>query len=473
MKPLSDTATTLADLPVHRLAPMIAQGQVTPSALVEACLARIHATDPRLHAFVEVWEDAARAAARIADAEIAGGRYRGTLHGIPVGLKDLVDVAGRVTTAGSAFRRDHVAHQSATVATRLTEQGAILMGKLHMVEFAFGGWGTNQHLGTPWNPWDLATHRVPGGSSSGSGVAAAAGMVPIAIGSDTGGSIRIPAAMNGVVGLKPTSGLVSNRGIVPLSQTLDSIGPLTRSVEDAALALQALAGFDTDFADSARVADLDLSGLRAPIAGLRLGRVPDAQLLGASAEVLDGFAATVEVLRGLGAEIVACPLPEPPPHFCVGASVIIRTEAFANLRDIIDLDTQDFGAAVRARVRSGRADSGADYAAALNARRAETVAMRHVMRDVDAVILPTTPIVAPPLAAIDEDRMPLADFTRLANYLGLCGLAVPSGFTPQGQPLSLQIHGRAFEEAAILRIGWAFEQATPWHDHRPDLMLPG
>ncbi len=462
-----DTAE-LADLPIHRLAPLIEAGTVSPVALLEACLARIEQTDDHLHAFIDVWADEARSGARQAEADIAAGRYLGPLHGIPIALKDLIEVEGRRTTVGSAYWRERVSPCTATVVKRLKAAGAILLGKLHMVEFAFGGWGTNPRLGTPRNPWDLAHHRSPGGSSSGSGVAVAAGMVPASLGSDTGGSVRIPASMNGVVGLKPTAASVSNHGVFPLSQTLDSIGPLARSVEDAAIVFGAICGVDPDDAATAFAPKMDpVAALNRPVTGLRLGLVGAAQLPGVDEQVMQAVAAAAQVLHELGAAVEPIELPRQPVDYCKGASHIIRTEGYANLIDIIHADSDDFGPAVRARVLAGKDGAAVAYAGTLIERREDMSRMGRALFGFDAILLPTTVMASPRLDSIDEEHMPLSDLTRFVNYLGLCALALPCGFNREGMPLSLQIVGRAFAEDLVLRIGWAYEQATGWHRCRP------
>src|SRR3954462_1697915 len=245
--PTPDSKAGDADLayaPMHALAARLASGDLTSSQLVECCLQRIGRLDEKYHAFIEVYADEARAAAAAADRESKARKARGPLHGIPIALKDLIDVAGKRTTGGSMFWRERVSPVTATIAQKLTDAGMITLGKTHMVEFAFGAWGTNQTMGTPWNPWDKAMARSPGGSSSGSGVAVAAALAPAALGSDTGGSVRIPASLCGIVGLKTTVGRVSNYGTLRLSETLDTLGPMTRDVEDAALLFNAMHGFD-------------------------------------------------------------------------------------------------------------------------------------------------------------------------------------------------------------------------------------
>ncbi|KGF67897.1 hypothetical protein LL06_19660 [Hoeflea sp. BAL378] len=459
----------LPDRPIHELAPLIETGALSPVTLLEACLQRIAAADPVLHAFVILCADRAREAAKAAEREIAGGTYRGKLHGIPFAVKDLLDVAGLPTGAGSLHLSDNVVEETATVVQRLIEAGAVFLGKLQMVEFAFGGWGTNTHLGAPRNPWDLTEHRSPGGSSSGSGVAVAAGMVAFSLASDTGGSIRSPAAMNGIVGLKPTISSVSTHGVFPLSQTLDSIGPLTRSVEDAAIVFDAISGADrldpgTWGANPPRV-----SAGGANVGGMRLALLSPDQLPGVQPSILDALVRSAQVFRELGAEVVEIRLPRTPLEYCVGASHIIRTEGYANLADLMAEDRGAFDPHVRARVHAGNAGTAAQFAARLIERREDMVAMREVLEGFDALLLPATPIASPPLNTIDEQAMPLSDLTRFVNYLGLCAIALPNGVNPEGMPLSLQIVAMPSREDILFTLGRAFEGATPWHARRPDL----
>ncbi len=462
-------ARDLAERSIHELAPLIEVGELSPVTLLEACIARIEATDPTLHAFVLLCADTARKQAEVAEQEIANGNYRGKLHGIPFAVKDLLDVAGLPTGAGSLHLRDNVMQETATVVRRLIEAGAILLGKVHMVEFAFGGWGTNAHLGAPRNPWDLSEHRSPGGSSSGSGVAVAAGMVPFSLASDTGGSIRSPASMNGIVGLKPTISSVSTHGVFPLSQTLDSIGPLTRSVEDAAIVFDAISGVDrldpgTWCGNPPRVSD---GG--ANVSGMRLGLVTPEQLPGVQPEILEALAKSAQVFRALGAEVVELRLPRNPVDYCVGASHIIRTDGYANLAALMAEDRGEFDPYVRERVHAGNTGTAAEFAARLIERREDMVAMRDTLDGFDALLLPSTPIASPSLATIDEYKMPLSDLTRFVNYLGMCALAVPNGFNAEGMPLSLQIVAMPSREDILFTFGRAFEGATPWHARRPDL----
>src|SRR3989440_694350 len=275
---------------------------LSPVDVVDALLARIRRRDPALHAYIAIYESEARLAAEAADRAIKSGHRVGPLHGVPIALKDLIDLQGRVTTGGSKVWINRVSPTTATLAERLIGAGMIVLGKTHTVEFAMGSFGTNTHLGTPWNPWDLRVHRTPGGSSSGSAVAVAAGLAPVAIGTDTGGSVRLPAAWCGVVGLKVTAGRISTYGVLPLSFTLDTPGPIARSVEDAALIFRVLSGPDPRDLPTLAWAPADpLPTLRRGVAGLRLATLPDNERVGVDAEGLAAYDASVKKLAGLGA----------------------------------------------------------------------------------------------------------------------------------------------------------------------------
>src|SRR5499426_3348818 len=270
---------------------------LSPVDAVGVLLERIRRRNPALHAYISVYESDARLTAEAADRAIRAGHRVGPLHGVPIALKDLVDLEGRVTTGGSKVWAERVSPVTATLAERLIAAGMIVVGKTHTVEFAMGSWGTNTHLGTPRNPWDLAVHRTPGGSSSGSGVAVSAGLAPVAIGTDTGGSVRLPAAWCGTVGLKVTAGRISTYGVLPLSSTLDTPGPLTRSVEDAALVFRVLNGPDPRDRQTLAWAPVDpVPELRRGVAGLRLGVLPDVERTGVDQEGLAAYDAAVEKL---------------------------------------------------------------------------------------------------------------------------------------------------------------------------------
>jgi aspartyl-tRNA(Asn)/glutamyl-tRNA(Gln) amidotransferase subunit A len=464
------------DLPFHSLtalARLLERGETSSRAIVEACLARIDALDPHLHAFVDVYRDDALASADAADRERRTKSARGPLAGLPIAVKDLFHIEGRQTTAGSKSWLGRISNHTATAVERLIAVGTIPLGKTHMVEFAFGGWGRNRPMGAPWNPWDNATHRVAGGSSSGSAVAVAGGLCPAAIGSDTGGSIRIPAALCGITGLKPTYGRVSLYGAVPLSGTLDSIGPLARTVEDAALLTAAMAGPDPR--DPATLAaprgDLEaaLAG-EADIRGVRITALaPEAFPAYTLPDVIRAYEAAIATLRELGARVDVAPFPLDFEDMMARNGRIIAAEAYALHRAYIEDPSLDIDPWVRQRVLGGKAVSAADYIDLLALRQRAIAQFAHWMRDRDALLTPTLPITATPLADVDEATTPLATWTRTANYLGACALSLPAGFSAEGLPIGVQVTGAAFADAMLVRIGRAFQQATDWHRRRPEL----
>jgi len=463
-----------ADLPFHSLTDLsgrLARGETTSRALVEACLARIDAVDGRLHAFVDVYRDDARALADAADLERRAGAARGPLHGLPVALKDLFEIAGRQTTAGSKSWLGRTSDYTATVVEKLLAAGMIPLGKTHMVEFAFGGWGRNEPMGAPWNPWDLATHRVAGGSSSGSAVAVAAGMVPAAIGSDTGGSVRIPASLCGLTGLKTTYGLVSLRGAVPLSTSLDTIGPLAHTAEDVALLTAAMAG--PDRADPPTLAaprvDFGDALARAPdVRGLAIACLAPEQFPAAiDDEVVRARHEAVDVLRQRGAQVADVRAPIDFDDIAARVGRLLACEAYAYHRAYIEDTTLPIDPWVRRRTLGGKGVTAADYIGELAAMRRAQAAFAAWMRGYDALLTPTLPITALPVADVDEATAPLAAFTRAVNYLGGCGLSLPAGFSAAGLPIGVQLVGAPFTEPMLVRIGRAFQDETDWHLRRP------
>jgi aspartyl-tRNA(Asn)/glutamyl-tRNA(Gln) amidotransferase subunit A len=451
-------------LPVHELTAALAQGRLTSTALVEALLERIALFDPKLHAFVSVYGDEARAAANTADVARHAGHAVGPLHGIPVAVKDIIDIEGRVTTGGSRVWAERISPVTATLVRRMMSAGMIVLGKTHTVEFAMGSFGTNRHMGTPWNPWDLEVPRGPGGSSSGSAVAVAARLAPWAIGTDTGGSVRIPASWCGVTGLKTTIGRISTYGVLPLSTTLDTPGPITRSVEDAALLYNVLQGPDpNDPLTSRHACDDPMPRLKAGVAGLRLGRMPAAEREACDADVLETYDAALDVLATLGAVIVDVSLPRKFSDMGTHVGWIIAAEGYSFVGALVDDPALPVDDDVRPRIRPGRDFLAKDYLLALREREAIKREFDAALRDVDALLTPTTTSVAKAVDAIDQ-RTTAAGFTRPVNLLDYCALAVPDGFSStNGLPTSLQIVCRGYEEATALRIGWAFEQATAWH----------
>jgi aspartyl-tRNA(Asn)/glutamyl-tRNA(Gln) amidotransferase subunit A len=470
--------------PLTELAAMLASGETTSRAIIDACLARIDALNGKLHAFIEVYHDDARALADAADLERRAGAVRSPLHGLPIALKDLLHLEGRQTTAGARSWLGRVSYDTATSVEKLIAAGMIPIGKTHMVEFAFGSWGRNQPMGGPWNPWDLHTHRVAGGSSSGSAVAVAAGMVPAAIGSDTGGSIRIPSALCGITGLKPTYGLVSLYGAVPLSTTLDSIGPLAHTVEDTAMLTAMMSGYDhrdpatllsrgrhtlPDFAD--RTATTAFLADHGPdLHGMRITAVSEAQFPPFVAPaVVKARAAAIAVLRKLGANVEETRLPIDLEDVAGHVGRVLAAEAYAYHREYIEDESVPIDPWVRKRILGGKGISAARYIDDLAKMRRDAGRFALWMHERDAVLTPTLPMAATPLIDVDETTAPLASFTRAVNYLGACGLSLPAGFSQEGLPVAVQLIGAPFAEGTLTRIGRSFQRATDWHRRHPDV----
>ena len=440
---------------------------LSPVDVVDALLERIRKRNGALHAYIAVYEADARLAAEAADKAFRAGHRVGPLHGVPIALKDLVELEGRVTTGGSKVWAERVSPVTATLAERLFAAGMIVLGKTHTVEFAMGSFGTNTHLGTPRNPWDPRVHRTPGGSSSGSGVAVAAGLAPVAIGTDTGGSVRIPAAWCGIVGLKVTAGRISTHGVLPLSTTLDTPGPLARSVEDAALIFRVLNGPDPRDPQTLAWTPLDpLPQLRRGVAGLRLAVMPAVERAGVADEVLFAYEAAVDTLARLGARIVRPSLPHRFGDYAAATGRIIGAEGYRFVGDLVDDMTLPVDPHVRPRIQLGRGVSAREYLTTLAERDEHRREFAAALGDVDALLTPTAQTPALPIDEVDQSGT-AAYFTRAGNYLGLCGLAVPSGFTAAGLPTSLQILCHPGQEATALRIAWAYEQATDWKARRP------
>jgi aspartyl-tRNA(Asn)/glutamyl-tRNA(Gln) amidotransferase subunit A len=462
------------DLPFHSLtdlSDLLARGETSSSEIVEACLARIDALDGKLHAFIDVYRDEALAGAAEADRGRRAGVARGRLAGLPIALKDLLHLDGHQTTAGSKSWLGRKSDHTATAVRRLIAAGMIPLGKTHMVEFAFGGWGRNTPLGAPWNPWDTRTHRVAGGSSSGSAVAVAGGLAPAAIGSDTGGSIRIPAALCGLTGLKPTYGLVSLYGAVPLSTTLDSIGPLAHTVGDTALLTAAMAGPDPLDPASLAAPRVDFESALAGASGLRgmhiAALAPETFPPHTLSDVIDVYDDAVDALRDQGAAVDVIPFPFDFEDVMLRNGRIIAAEAYAVHRAYIEDERLDIDPWVKKRVLGGKLVSAADYIDEIAEHRRARARFAEWMRDRDALLTPTLPITATPLDDVDESTTPLATWTRAANYFGACALSLPAGFSADGLPIGVQLVGAPFADATLVRIGRAFQQATDWHLRRP------
>jgi aspartyl-tRNA(Asn)/glutamyl-tRNA(Gln) amidotransferase subunit A len=462
-------AGALHELSLHQLSAGLTARRFSPVDVADACLARMAALEPRLHAFVETFAADARLAAEAAHKAIASGHGLGPLHGIPVALKDLVEFEGHVTTAGTMVWRDRRSTFTATLAQRMIGAGMIVLGKTHTVEFAYGAWGTNQHMGTPHNPWDMNVARTPGGSSSGSAVAVAARMAPVAIGTDTGGSVRVPASWCGITGLKTTIGRISTHGVIALSPTLDTPGPLARCVEDCAILLALLQGGDINDPITFSLAPSQpLEQMRRGIKGLRLAALPDSERAGVDPEVLAAYDASLAKLAELGADIAGLPSGRSLREAGDLVGKIISAESYVRLADIVDRDELALDQAVRPRIRAGASLSARDYLAVLEDRKKAKLEFAARMAGFDAVLTVSTLTPAIPLDTIDQTTTP-AISTRWVNYLDMCALSLPNGMTETGLPLSLQIVCRGGDEALALRIGWALEQATDWHTLAPKL----
>jgi aspartyl-tRNA(Asn)/glutamyl-tRNA(Gln) amidotransferase subunit A len=467
---MSTTTEELCYLPISALGPELEARRLSPVEVLEADLERVARLDDRLHTFITLTADRAREEAKRAEAEIGRGQYRGPLHGVPIALKDLYNTAGVRTTGQSQLLADNVPDEDSTCTRLLAEAGTVLMGKLTMHEFAFGPPELDGYFPPARNPWDL--ERVPAGSSSGSGAGLAAGLFAGSLGSDTGGSIRGPASICGIVGHKPTYGLCSRYGVLPLSWSLDHTGPMARTVEDCAILLQAIAGHDPRDPASANVpipdyrADLSKGpeGLRigAPLAYLET--VPDL-----SPETFAAYRTALGELERLGARVETLELPE-ARHIQEVGSVILIGEAFAYHQDDFESRPQLYGRSFLARLRQGALLSAADYVTALRGRARIKRAIGELMTRVDLLAMPTFPY--PAVTFAEEAATPSwarTSLTRLFNITGQPAISVPCGFSSLNLPIGLQLAGRPFEDATVLRAAHAYEQATDWHLRRPSL----
>jgi aspartyl-tRNA(Asn)/glutamyl-tRNA(Gln) amidotransferase subunit A len=437
---------------------------LSPVEVTRTLLGRIEQLDPMLHAFITLTADRAMADARAAEAALQRGDAR-PLLGIPVAHKDIYCTRGIRTTGGSALLADWLPEDDATCVQRWQEAGTVLLGKLITHEFAFGLQLPGHRFLPARNPWNTA--HIPGGSSSGSGAALAAGLVVGATGSDTGGSIRGPAAFCGIVGLKPTYGRVSRAGVLSLSWTLDHTGPMARTVEDCAYLLQAMAGHDAADPASSRVPIDDyLAPLGQDIRGVKIG-VPRAYFFdGIDAEVAQAFEGALTTLRELGAEVRDVTIPS--LHTTPAFLLILMAEAFAYHERDIREHPELYGDVLRERILTGALVTAAEYTQAQRLRAQLCREMTEVLRDVDVLATPTAPAPATPftLAQDPEFGFPRSNMPPF-NLTGLPTLALPCGFTSSELPLSLQLAGRPFDEGMVLRVGHAYEQATPWHTRRP------
>jgi len=430
---------------IEGLAAALRRDETTSEALVRRALARAEAAQPALGAFAALAGERALSQARAADAERRRGQHRGPLHGIPLAVKDVVDLARLPTTGGSRLYAGNFAARDAAIVTRLLAAGAVVLGKTRMVELGFGGWGTHALEVTPRNPWDLAHHRVPGGSSSGSAVAVAARLVPGAIGTDTGGSVRIPAALCGLVGLKTTAGAVPRDGVMLLSPTLDTVGPLALTVGDAALLHAVLSG-----APPPRPA--------APPPRPRVGILTAGDVDDVEADVVAGYDDAIGWLADAGASLAEFSFAEALDDYVERMHVIIGHEGWnAHGLRILQAEPGSMDPHVRARFLAGQKIGAARYEAALRERTGALAAAAGALAGFDAVLTPATPMAAPLLAAVDEGQLPLSRYTRVVNYLGLCALVVPVALGAAGLPVAVQLVGRAGSEERLLALGALLE----------------
>ncbi len=459
----------LCYLTIAQAGPLLREGQISPVELVRAYLDRIEALDGSLHAYVTLLPERALAQAREMEAEILRGNYRGPLHGIPIGLKDLYDTAGILTTAMSRVTPDRVPTEDATTVAKLNAAGTILLGKLAMHEFALGGPDDTSLFPPARNPWNLG--HIPGGSSSGSGTAVAAGLCMGALGSDTGGSIRGPASMCSIVGIKPTYGRVSNYGVVPLSWSQDHCGPMTWKVEDNALMLQVLAGHDPKDPTTSDAPVPDYSEhLKDGIRGLTIG-VPRRYFFQHSPEVepetLAAIEKALEVMAELGATVRDVDIPHVEQSRFANQAIMMG-EAFAFHEQNLKARRQDYGEMVRSRFLLGGLLTNSDYIQAQRVRRLIKREMADVLREVDVLVTPTSPKPAAAFAGYTGSAtLTGPSFTGPFNASGLPAISTPGGFSSEGLPIGLQIAGKPFDEATVLRVAYSYEQAARWFETRP------
>jgi len=468
-------STELALMSLTAVAKAIAEKTVSSHEVTRSCLHRIAQWQPRLNAFMALEAEQALKAADEADAALAKGNTKGVLHGVPLAHKDMYYEAGKVVTCGSKIRRDFVATTTSTALQRIKDAGTIRLGSLQMAEFAYGPTGHNAHFGAVHNPWNV--DHITGGSSSGSGSAVAARLTFAALGSDTGGSVRMPAHFCGVTGLKTTVGRVSRAGAMPLSHSLDTVGPLARSAEDCALLMGLMAGADPEDSTAVNLPVPDyMAATKGSLKGIRIG-VPTAFYVDdLDAEVARVLDETVATLKREGAEIVKVELPD-QRQLSSASQLVLAVEAAAFHKRWMIERLEDYGPQVRMRLENGLAVPAVTYLEALRWRGPALSAHNAAVAGVDAVIAPVSPIPAPTIAESDVGSGPGAEaviqrltrFTRPVNYLGVPSLSIPSGFARNGLPVGMQLIGRSFDEATLLRIGAAFQRATDFHDRVPKL----
>jgi aspartyl-tRNA(Asn)/glutamyl-tRNA(Gln) amidotransferase subunit A len=456
---------------IQELSQAIRRRTVSPVELTRECLARIEKFNPLLNAFINVTADSALAQARTAEQEIQNGNWRGPVHGIPIGLKDLIDIAGGPTTAASALFKNRVPSQDADVVRRLKGAGAVLLGKHNLHEFAFGGSSVISYFGEVHNPWHVT--RIAGGSSGGGAAAVAADLGYAAIGTDTGGSVREPAAFCGIVGLKPTYGRVSTRGVIPLSWSLDHVGPLTTKVADAALVLQAIAGYDSGEITSADIPVPDyLHSMRQSPKSLRVGLPQLYFFEDIDPEVARAVNDAVSVIRKLTSEV------REVSTTVDNETKLLTAEAYAYHSEYVAKTPELYHPETLRRIRTGAKVSTPEYIQLRRAMKESRRSIAEVFKGVDLMVTPTVPIPPPTIATLKEspdDLRPRENLmlrnTRPINLWGLPAISLPCGFTVEGLPIGLQIIGPHWREDLVLQLAYAYEQATEWHNCCPDLSV--
>ena len=472
------TQTPLHFQSLSQLATQIRAGSLSPVKLTKALLERIEMLNPALKACKLVTQELALQQAEQAEAWLKNGQPLSPLHGIPYVAKDLYDVQGLPTAAGCSLLESNIAAKDSEVVRRLRTAGAILLGKTHTVQFAYGGVGLNHDQGTPHNPWH-ATPHVPGGSSSGTGVAVSAGMAPMGLGSDTGGSVRIPAALNGIVGLKTTVGRISRRGVYPLSWSLDSVGPLARCVEDCALTYEVLQGPDEqgDETTCGQTAHDVMGSLKRGVKNLRIHFAETVFWDEADPEVVEAVRQAGKVFQQQGAIVESIEFPEAEEAQALNPrGLVIAAEGYAFNKKLIEAHFDQLDPIVSARVLQGANVRGADYFQITRKWSTLRKKILHTLLDVDALIVPTTAIPALPLDRVDQDAETYSSYnlkylrnTAIGNILNLCGVSLPCGQTQRGLPIGLMIYAKPFQEEMALRVAYAYEQATPFAPMNPPL----
>ena len=462
---------------IPELAESIRKGEVSSVQLVEHCFSRIETLDQKLNAFHLVCKESAMEQARAADRAWQDGKDLGMLHGIPYGAKDLFDVKGMPTAAGLSLLDKSIAAADANTIQRLSQAGMILVGKTNTVQFAFSGVGINHDHGTPHNPWSRE-HLLPGGSSSGSGVAVAAGMVPMALGTDTGGSVRVPSSLCGTSGLKTTVGRISRAGVYPLSWTLDSVGMLTHTVEDAAIIYQCLQGADVNDEITLGLAPQDvLVKLKEGLSGMRLAFAESVFFEDLHPEVEAAVRECRKVIEDLGGGVSSIKFPEAQEALQVNPGInIIAAEGYLLNKEWLEKHFDELDPVVAQRMILGKDVSAGQYVQTCYTTRQLRAKAGNALKDIDLLLVPTAPIPAQPVAEVDttlenylEQNARYLRHTCIGNVLNLCGLSIPCGFTKYGPPIGLMIYGKPFQEDVVLRAGYAFQQVTDWHQRVPDL----